>query len=179
MSTEQLDDLRYPIGHFSKPASSMAGIRAAHIQTIRLLPERVLGAVAGLDDHQLDTPYREGGWTVRQVVHHLADSHANAYVRMKLALTEDWPTIKPYDEAAWADLPDGRWLPLDFSLDLLTALHRRWVALLEALTDEDFRKGYVHPEGGRLTLAQVLALYDWHSRHHTAHILNLRKRMGW
>lgn len=173
-------DLRYPVGHFTRPASSMAGIRAAHIQTLRLLPERLKAAVSGLDDQQLDTPYREGGWTVRQVVHHVADSHANSYIRFKLALTEDWPTIKPYDEAAWAELSDARLLPIQISLDLLAALHARWVSLLEAMGEEDFHKGYVHPEtGGRQNLAQALALYDWHSRHHTAHIANLRQRMGW
>jgi len=176
----ELEDLRFPIGKFSSPASSMAGIRDAHIQTIRLLPERLKTAVAGLDDAQLDTPYREGGWTVRQVVHHVADSHANSYVRSKLALTEDWPTIKPYDEAAWAELADSRSLPVSISLDLLTALHARWVALLDSMGVEDFHKGYIHPaSGGRQNLAQVLALYDWHSRHHTAHIINLRKRMNW
>lgn len=111
-----LDDLRYPIGRFSPPASSMAGIRTANIQTLRLLPERLKAAVQGLDDHQLDTPYREEGWTVRQVVHHIADSHANAYIRCKLALTEEWPTIKAYDEAAWAELHDSLWLPIDSSL---------------------------------------------------------------
>jgi len=174
-----LDDLRYPIGHFSPPASSMAGIRAANIQTLRLLPERLCAAVAGLNDTQLDTPYREDGWTVRQVVHHLADSHAVAYIRFKLALTEDWPTIKTYDQTAWANLSDSRWLPIDSSLSLLAALHARWVGLLEALTEEDFRKGYIHPERGRLNLAHALAMYDWHSRHHTAHITSLCKRMGW
>ena len=174
-----LSDLRFPIGKFNSPASSMAGIRVAHIQTLRLLPERLKAAVAGLDDAQLDTPYRDGGWTVRQVVHHVADSHANSYVRFKLALTEDWPTIKPYDEAAWAELVDYR-LPIGVSHDLLTALHARWVSLLDSMSDEDFHKGYIHPtSGGRQNLAQVLALYDWHSRHHTAHIANLRKRMGW
>jgi len=174
------EDLRFPIGQFSRPASSMAGIRAAHIQTLLLLPERLKAAVAGLSETQLDTPYREGGWTVRQVVHHLADSHANSYVRFKLALTEDWPTIKPYDEAAWAELSDARSLPVGVSLDLLTALHHRWVVLLESLAEEDFHRGYVHPDsGGRQNLAQVLALYDWHSRHHTAHIANLRQRMNW
>ena len=177
-STDTLQDPRYPIGSFSMPASSMAGIRAAHIQTLRLLPERLVAAVAGLDDGQLDTPYREGGWTVRQVVHHVADSHANAYIRFKLALTEDWPTIKPYEEAAWAMLPDSQ-LPVSVSLDLIAALHARWVSLLETLSDEDFHRGYVHPAGGRQNLAQVLALYEWHSRHHTAHITNLRARMGW
>lgn len=175
----ELEDLRYPIGQFSRPASSMAGIRAAHIQTLRLLPERLRAAVAGLNDPQLDTPYRDGGWTVRQVVHHVADSHANAYIRFKLALTEDWPTIKPYDEAAWADLSDARWLPVQVSLELIAALHARWVSLLESLSDQDFHKGYVHPESGRQNLAQVLASYDWHSRHHTAHITSLRQRMGW
>src|ERR1700733_1870413 len=125
------NDLRFPIGQFSRPASSMAGIRAAHIQTLRLLPERLKAAVEGLDDRQLDTPYRDGGWTVRQVVHHVADSHANAYIRFKLALTEDWPTIKPYEEAAWAKLADSG-LPLDVSLEWIEAMHVRWVALLES-----------------------------------------------
>ena len=151
----ELDDLRFPIGRFAAPASTMAGVRAAHIQTLRLLPERLRMAVAGLSDAQLDTPYREEGWTVRQVVHHVADSHANAYVRTKLALTEDWPTIKPYDEAAWAELADSRWLPVEGSLTLTEALH------------------------GRTSLAQMLALYDWHSRHHTAHITALSARLGW
>jgi hypothetical protein len=135
--------------------------------------------VSGLSEAQLDTPYREDGWTVRQVVHHVADSHMNAYIRCKLALTEDWPTIKPYDEAAWANLPDSRWLPIDGSLALITALHRRWVELLEAMTDDDFRKGYNHPERGRADLAKTLSMYDWHSRHHTAHITRLRSRLGW
>ena len=174
-----LDDLRYPIGRFSPPATSVAGIRAAHIQTVRLLPERLRAAVAGLNDVQLDTPYREGGWTVRQVVHHLADSHAVAYIRCKLALTEDWPTIKPYDEAAWAKLADSRLLPVDVSLALIDALHARWVALLESLSEEDFQKGYNHPERGRVNLAKALAMYDCHSRHHTAHITGLRARQGW
>jgi hypothetical protein len=174
-----LDNLRYPIGRFSPPASSVAGIRTAHIQTVRLLPERLRTAVAGLTDAQLDTPYREGGWTVRQVVHHIADSHANAYIRCKLALTEDWPVVKTYDEAAWANLADSRLLPVDVSLSLIAALHYRWAALLESLSDEDFQKGYEHPEYGRSNLARALAMYDWHSRHHTAHITGLRARQGW
>jgi len=174
-----LDELRFPIGHFKPPATSMAGIRAAHIQTLRLLPERLAAAVNGLSDSQLDTPYREGGWTVRQVVHHVADSHANSYVRFKLALTEDWPTIKAYDEAAWAELADSRTLPVDVSLTMIAALHRRWVSLLESLTDEDFQRGYNHPAMGRQNLATGLAMYDWHSRHHTAHITSLRARQGW
>jgi uncharacterized damage-inducible protein DinB len=173
-----LDDLRYPIGRFSPPASSMVGVRAAHIQTVRLLAARLRAAVSGLSDAQLDTPYREGGWTVRQVVHHLADSHAMAYTRCKLALTEDWPTEQPYDEAAWANLADSR-LPVDISLALIESLHGRWVSLLESLSDEDFQKGYNHPQRGRENLAKALAMYDWHCRHHTAHITSLRARKGW
>ena len=172
-------DPRFPIGQFRRPASSGTEVRTAHIETLRLLPERLSEAVADLDVHQIDTPYRDGGWTVRQVVHHVADSHANAYVRMKLALTEDWPTIKPYEEAAWAKLADAHTLPVQVSLDLLAALHMRWVTLLEALSEEDFHRGYVHPDSGRQNLAHVLALYEWHSRHHTAHITHLRQRMGW
>ena len=175
-------DLRYPIGDFRSPANSDAGMRKAHIQVLRLLPERLKAAVVGLADSQLDTPYREGGWTVRQTVHHVADSHMNAYIRFKLTLTKDWPTIKPYEEALWAELADSR-LPVEPSLDLLTALHLRWVTLIAAMTDEDFQKGYIHPaskkNGGRQPLWEVLALYAWHSQHHTAHIVNLRNRMGW
>ena len=177
--TDPMNDPRYPIGRFSPPASSVAGVRAAHIETVRLLPERLRAAVSGLNDAQLDTPYREGGWTVRQVVHHIADSHAVAYIRCKHALTEEWPTLRPYDEAAWAELADSRLLPVDVSLALITALHYRWVALLESLSDEDFQKGYNHPQRGRENLAKALAMYDWHSRHHTAHITGLRARKGW
>jgi uncharacterized damage-inducible protein DinB len=174
----QLETLRFPVGRFHAPADGGIAERAEHIETLRLLPEQLKAAVAALDDAQLDTPYREGGWTVRQVVHHVADSHANAYVRIKLALTEDWPTIKPYEEAAWAELADSR-LPVGGSLDMVTALHARWIALLEALTEADFERGYVHPAMGRQNLGEVVALYSWHSRHHTAHITALRDRMGW
>ena len=174
----ELDDLRYPIGRFAPPASSLPGIRAAQIHTLQMLPGRLRAAVAGLNDAQLDTPYREDGWTVRQVVHHVADSHAMAYTRCKLALTEDWPTINPFNEAAWAELVDSR-LPVEVSLSLIEALHTRWTALLEPLSDDDFRKGYNHPERGKETLVKALAIYDWHSRHHTAHITSLRARQGW
>jgi uncharacterized damage-inducible protein DinB len=173
-----LDDLRYPVGHFRPPAESSPAMRAAQIETLHLLPERLRAAVADLNDVQLDTPYRDGGWTVRQVVHHFADSHANSYVRFKLALTEDWPTIKPYDEASWARLPDNR-MPIEPSLDFVDGLHSRWVALMQSMSEEDFQKGFNHPERGRMTLATNLALYDWHSRHHTAHVTSLRSRMGW
>jgi uncharacterized damage-inducible protein DinB len=173
-----LDDLRYPIGPFIAPATSMPGMRVPQINSLRQLPEHLRAAVQGLSDAQLDTPYREGGWTVRQVVHHLPDSHMNSYVRFKLALTEDWPTIKPYDECAWADLPDSK-QPIETSLALVDALHQRWVTLLESMTDADYRKGFNHPELGRQTLGTALAMYDWHSRHHTAHIASLRARKGW
>ena len=173
-----LDDLRYPIGRFRPPAAPLANQRPVHIDTLRQLPGQLRSAVKGLSDAQLDTPYRDGGWTVRQLVHHIADSHINSYVRFKLALTEDWPTIKPYDEATWAKLPDST-RPIEASLALLTALHERWVALLESMSDADFQKGFNHPERGRQDLATTLALYDWHSRHHTAHITSLRTRRGW
>jgi len=173
------EDLRYPVGHFVAPAAGTPGERAAQIETLRRLPERLREAVHGLDDARLDTPYREGGWTVRQVVHHLADSHANSYVRCKLALTEDWPTVKPYDEAAWARLPDSLALPVNVSLAILDGLHGRWVRMFETLSEEDFQRGFTHPEMGRMTLGTNLALYDWHSRHHTAHIAGLRQRRGW
>lgn len=177
--TESLEDLRYPIGRFSPAASSEPGIRAAQIQSLRLLPERLRAAVAGLDEKQLDTPYRDGGWTVRQVVHHVADGHAVSFIRMKLALTEDWPLVKPYDERAWANLADSRSLPVDVSLAMIEGLHARWAALLEAMSEEDFLKGFGHPQRGREILARSLAIYDWHSRHHTAHITGLRARQGW
>src|SRR5580658_1353052 len=153
MADEQ--DLRYPVGRFSAPAESDtrapagAGVRAEQIQTLRLLPERLRAAVAGLSEPQLDTPYRDGGWTVRQVVHHLADSHANSYIRFKLALTEDCPTIKAYDEAAWARLPDSR-MPIEPSLAFVDGLHERLVGLLEGMKEEDFERVFLHPERGRM-----------------------------
>lgn len=173
-----LDALRYPVGRFKASPSNGPGERAGHIAELRALPERLRAAVNGLSETQLDTPYREGGWTVRQVVHHVADSHANSVIRFKLALTEDWPTIKTYDEASWAKLSDSR-LPIDGSLVFLDALHARWVSLLEAMSDEDFARGFTHPENGRMDLNKALAIYAWHSRHHTAHIAGLRARMSW
>jgi hypothetical protein len=167
-------DPRYPIGPFRAPASASPEERAAWIGEIAILPAHLREAVSGLDEAALDAPYRPGGWTVRQVVHHLPDSHANAYVRFKLALTEDSPTIRPYDEAAWARLPDSAG-PVEDSLDLLDALHRRWTRLLEAMDEADFARAFVHPEHGRrLDLSTVLALYAWHGRHHLAHIRGAR-----
>jgi uncharacterized damage-inducible protein DinB len=172
------DNLRYPIGRFDRTEAVTPAMRAANLETLRQAPAKLRAAVNGLSDAQLDTPYREDGWTTRQVVHHLADSHANAYIRVKLALTEDWPTVKTYDEAAWAKLADSR-EPITGSLAIIDALHARWLALLGSLTEADFQKGFVHPAMGRQTLDANLALYAWHSRHHTAHITNLRERKGW
>jgi uncharacterized damage-inducible protein DinB len=174
----QQNDNRYPIGRFDRTETVTPASRAAHIETLRLAPEKLRAAVSGLSDAQLDTPYREGGWTVRQVVHHLADSHANAYIRVKLALTEDWPAVTPYNEAAWAKLADSR-KPVEGSLAMFSALHERWLALLEPLQEEDLQRGFVHPVTGRQTLEASLALYAWHARHHTAHITSLRARQGW
>lgn len=172
------DDLRYPVGRFNAAEAATPAARAANLETLKAAPERLRAAVSGLNDAQLDTPYRAGGWTIRQVVHHLADSHANAYIRVKLALTEDWPTVKPYDEAAWARLADSR-EPVEGSLAIFGALHARWVALMESLKEEDFQKGFMHPALGRQTLDASLGMYAWHSRHHTAHITRLRARQGW
>jgi len=179
MSTQSAADPRYPIGDFVRPTAVDAMHRRASIATLAALPENLRAAVDGLTEAQIDTPYREGGWTVRQLVHHVADSHMNAYIRTRLALTEDWPTIKPYNEGLWAELPDARTLPVEVSLELLDPLHRRWVALFESLNEEEWQRGYNHPESGRYSLAQVAALYDWHSRHHAAHITALRKSKGW
>ena len=145
------DDLRYPIRRFTPSAACDSAQRSAHIEPLRKLPERLRAAVHGLSEAQIDTPYREGGWTVRQLVHHVFDSHANSYVRFKLALTEEWPTIKPYDEAAWAQLADSR-MPVEVSLSLLDGLHARWVMLLESLTEEQWARGMKHPENGPLTV---------------------------
>jgi uncharacterized damage-inducible protein DinB len=166
-------DLQYPIGRFSYPDSTTPEQRQAWILEIARAPRELRAAVAGLSPQQLDTPYRPGGWTARQVAHHVPDSHMNAFTRFKLALTEDQPTIKPYDEARWAVLPDTA-LPVEPSLDLLDALHVRWVRLLEAMSEQDYQRTFVHPESGALRLDQYLALYAWHGRHHVAHVLSLR-----
>ncbi len=175
----QLDELRFPIGRFKRREALTPQDRSAALQTLSQLPDSLREAIEDLSDEQLDTPYREGGWTVRQLVHHLADSHLNSYARMRLALTEDWPAITPYKESLWAELPDARRGPIAPSLDLLRGLHTRWVALLASLDEPAWKRGYVHPENGRQTLEQGLALYDWHSRHHLAHVTALRTRMLW
>ena len=174
-----MDDYRYPIGPFSTPETISAADRKDLISELAALPEQLRSAVAGLGAEQLDTPYREGGWTVRRVVHHLPDSHANSYVRFRPALTEREPTIRPYDQDGWAELADARSAEIDVSLDLLDALHRRLVALLESISDQDWKRTFVHPEIGRLTLDTNLAMYACHGRHHVAHITNLPERKGW
>ena len=175
-----MDDVRYPTGKLQRPTKPIEpSQRAAMIDTIAATPTQLRKAVGGLEAAQLDTPYREGGWTVRQVVHHMPDSHLNAYIRFRLALTEDTPTIKPYDEAAWAALADARTAPVEVSLTLLAALHDRWVRLLRSMADADFQRGLVHPENGAMTLDGILATYAWHGPHHTAHITSLRDRKGW
>lgn len=174
------DDVRYPLGRFAYEAPLSPSERGRAIGEIAALPALLRSAVSGLSDAQLDTPYRDGGWTVRQVVHHVADSHANAQIRFRLALTEDEPTIKPYDEARWADLPDARMLPVGVSLDLLDALHLRWAHLLARMTDAQFERTYFHPEHQRaFTLDYAVAMYAWHGQHHVAHITRLRGREGW
>ena len=172
-------DLRYPIGRFERPAAITAEARAAFIAAIASAPAELREAVRGLDDARLDTPYRPDGWTVRQLVHHVPDSHLNAYIRTKLALTEDEPTIKPYDEAAWAALDDSRATPIDVSLTLFEKLHVRWVNLLRSTPESAFAKTWRHPEYGVRTLDWLVGLYAWHGRHHTAHITSLRERNGW
>jgi uncharacterized damage-inducible protein DinB len=172
-------DLRYPIGPFQYDGPLTDEQRQHLIDQIEAAPGKLRAAVEGLSLDQLDTPYRPGGWTVRQVVHHLPDSHLNSYVRFRLALTEDEPTIKPYFEDRWAELDDARHAPIDISLALLDALHRRWVLLLRSLSERDFARTFSHPELGVVSLEKNVSLYAWHGRHHIAHITSLRERMGW
>ena len=181
MSSASPTDLRYPIGEPVLPDEALdRGARTAYLAQLAMLPDQVRAAVAGLTPAQLDTPYRPGGWTVRQVIHHLPDSHLNAYTRFRLALTEDNPTIKPYDEAGWADLPDVAATPPAVSLALLEALHIRWVRLLRHLTDAQWERTFFHPgTQTTFTLDQALVLYAWHGRHHLAHITELRRREDW
>ena len=174
-----MTDLRYPIGTFKYEGELAEEGRRRAIDAIAEAPARLRAAVEGLTPQQLETPYRPGGWTVRQLVHHLPDSHLNAYTRFKLALTEEEPTIKPYDEAQWANLEDGRNAPAVISLALLEALHLRWVLLLKSLQPADFARTLRHPERGVMILDELLSLYAWHGRHHVAHITSLRERMAW
>jgi hypothetical protein len=177
--TAPTTDVRFPIGRFSFPTGVTLDQRNQWIQEIADTPRQLRAAIAGLDAAQMETPYRPGGWTVRQVVHHVPESHMNAYIRFKLALTEDEPTIKPYDEAEWAKTPDVTTVPVETSLAILEPLHERWVALLRGLSDADFARTFRHPELGLIKLEGNAALYAWHGKHHTAHITSLRERMGW
>jgi uncharacterized damage-inducible protein DinB len=174
-----MTDPRYPIGKLERRDQLTSEERRAMIEQIAAAPARMREAVANLSVQQLETPYRDGGWTIRQVVHHVPDSHLNAYTRFKLGLTEDVPTIKPYDETQWAELPDSRDTPIETSLSLLGALHDRWVRLLRSMSEKDFQRKLNHPDMGAMTLDALLALYAWHGRHHVAHITSLRERKAW
>jgi uncharacterized damage-inducible protein DinB len=172
-------DPKYPIGKFQRPEKVSVHERMAAIAALAELPGKLKEAVEGLGREQLDMPYREGGWTVRQLVHHIADSHMNSFLRLRLALTEDWPTITPYDEKAWAMLRDSTAAPVKLSTALLEALHARWVMVLESLTEEQWTRGMKHPVNGPMTVEMATQLYAWHSRHHVAHITRLRENKGW
>jgi hypothetical protein len=174
-----MSDLRYPIGRFMPPSAYSPELRTGFIDAIAALPAELRAAVRGLNAAQVQTPYREGGWTVAQVVHHLPDSHMNAYVRLRLALTEEAPAIKPYNEGLWAELADATAADLTASLNLLEGLHQRWSVLLRSLRVEDFSRTFTHPQQGTVLLDRQLALYAWHGRHHVAHVTALRARMGW
>lgn len=174
-----MTDLRYPIGELALPDALTPAERLQAIEDLRVAPALLRRAVKGLDDARLDAPYRPGGWTVRQLVHHVADSHLNAYARMKLILTEEEPTLKTYDQDRWAVLGDTA-LPIEVSLTLLECLHERWAAALDAVDDDaSWRRRARHPDLGSITLEQLLALYAWHCRHHVAHVVTLREREGW
>jgi hypothetical protein len=174
----QIQALRYPIGKFKPPAAITAEDRRFAILTIAEMPECLRESLRQLDPEQINTPYREGGWTVRQVVHHVADSHMTAFHRVRMALTEDWPTVAGYPEQKFATLPDVM-APVEWSLELIEAVHARWVMLMQALTEEQWKRGYDHAASGRTTVEAMTLLYAWHSLHHVAHITQLRKRQGW
>lgn len=171
--------LQYPVGRFTVPDQITGAMRRDAIEEVAATPSAMRAAVAGLGADALETPYREGGWTVRQVVHHVADSHMHAYVRFKFALTEAAPTIRPYDEAAWAILPDVAAVPVEVSLSLIDGIHARWVACMRALDDAAFARHFLHPEMGPQRLDLSLLRYAWHGRHHVAHVTSLRTRLGW
>jgi len=177
---DALEQVKYPIGRYEKPAGFNPELKKELLGILKALPSWMDASIENLDEAQLEVPYREGGWNIKQVVHHVADSHLNAYVRLRLALTEDNPTVKPYDENAWAMLPDVNVVPVNVSVTMLHAMHRRLVALLEQIPEADWQKTYYHPDHKRnFPVWEVVALYAWHSRHHTAHIQELRLRMGW
>lgn len=174
-----MEDLKYPIGKYIEQPFSDIQLKE-WLLDIQSLPQQIEYAIINLDAHQLDTPYREAGWTIKQVVHHVADSHMNAYIRFKLGLTEETPVIKPYDQAAWAEMSDTKNLPVNISITILHAVHARWQEVLKNIKTEEWKRKIFHPEHKKeLTLWFMLGLYAWHSRHHVAHITSLRKRMDW
>lgn len=173
------DKVRYPVGDFGIDPEVTVSKRQRWLQQMAEMPGRLAAALSGLDDRQLGTPYREGGWTLRQVVHHLADAHINGFVRFKLALTEDLPPIKTYEEALWAETADGREAPVEVSIQLLAALHQRWIILLESLSEPQFDCAFSHPQRGLMMIDKAIQLYAWHGLHHTAHITAFRARQGW
>ena len=172
-------DPRFPIGKFKYAGASSEPERKRFIEEIAATPAQLRAAVRGLSPDQLDTPYRQGGWTVRQLAHHVPDSHLNSYVRFKLALTENEPTIKSFDEGRWAELADTRTTPVEISLSLLDSLHQRWTNLLRSLSGSDWKRTFRHPERGVMTLDEALAMYAWHGKHHVAHITRVREEKGW
>jgi hypothetical protein len=172
-------DLRYPIGKFNGQPPTNSEERRSFLNQVEETPARLRAAIEGLTEEQLNTPYRDGGWTIRQVVHHVPDSHLNSYIRFKWALTENEPLIKAYHEDRWAELQDSKSTPVQVSLTLLHSLHERWMNLLRSFNSDDWKKTLRHPELGVMTLEKMLALYAWHGRHHVAHITSLRERMGW
>ena len=174
-----MSDLSFPIGKFQYSGSLLESEKQQFIEDIARVPANLRAAIKGLSPQQLDTPYRPGGWTVRQVVHHVPDSHMNAYIRFKLALTEDEPTIKPYEQQHWAELPDSKETPIEVSLTMLDMLHDRWVRVLLAITPEQWKRTFRHPELGIMALEKNVAMYAWHGKHHVAHVTELRKRNGW
>lgn len=178
-TTHTIEQLRFPLGRYELPTVFQSVLVKDSLAEIATLPAQLTAAVENLSQTQLDTPYRPGGWTIRQVIHHLPDSHMNSYIRFRLALTEDRPVIKPYEETAWAQLPDAKEADPAVSVQLLKTLHVRWALLLQALTFEQWHRTYVHPEGGDVFLFQAVGLYAWHGKHHVAQITSLKERMGW
>lgn len=180
MTPQTLEPLQFPIGKYNAPTRFSKNIINTYIADIKSFPQRLREAVQKLTQQQLDTPYRPDGWTIRQVVHHCADSHMNSIIRFKLALTEDKPTIKPYYEDRWAELSDSKTMPIEPSLKLLEGLHERWVVLLEQLSDDDLKRTFVHPEHGKsFSLEENIGTYAWHGNHHLAHITSLKNKMQW
>jgi hypothetical protein len=180
MTEDELQKLKYPVGKFQRPTEFPESVLAESIKEIALFPARIKSAVANLNDEQLDTRYRPEGWTIRQVVHHVADSHLNAFIRFKLALTEETPTVKPYFEERWAEMPDTKKSEISSSLKIIDGLHSRWTILLKSLSKNDFEKKFFHPEQKReVPLTETLTMYAWHGRHHLAHITSLKERMEW